>query len=145
MSVCYFVVWSIKISVLKCWNLFMWKSNTDRYNKFDFTCSQMVSLLFNSVRCPCNVLGMIVSPSSVHCYLLTYLLTYSWSLSIVTTVITSFSALRGWVYEARRPWPSTSWPWVSLASYILTINVYLSTSDGRTWAMRSSPRRGGAV
>jgi len=54
----------------------MWKSNTVGYNKFDFTCSQMVSLLFNSVRCPCNVLGMIVSPSSVHCYLLTYLLTY---------------------------------------------------------------------
>ena len=29
------------------------------------------SFLFNSVRCPCNVFDMIVSPQSVHCYLLT--------------------------------------------------------------------------
>ena len=35
---------------------------------FDFLC-----VLLNFVRWPCNVFDMIVSPQSVHCYLLTFL------------------------------------------------------------------------
>jgi len=38
-------------------------------------CPVCFFVLFNFVQCPCNVFEMIVSPYSVHCYLLTYLLT----------------------------------------------------------------------
>ena len=43
-------------------------------------------VLFNVVRCPCNVFDMIVSPWSVHFYLLTYLLTLKPDCPAVYTV-----------------------------------------------------------
>ena len=63
--------------------IWQWLGNRDcttRYNcclpvttdcrRFCHFC--LLSFLFNFVWCPCNVFDVIVSPSSVHCYLLTW-------------------------------------------------------------------------